>query len=337
MLTFGDAKAILAKYTSVGGYCPTSDDPQVNQFVIQTLQYLLYSSANADLRRFDFCAHKGVFTVPEEVESIQKVKINGSVGNVWDRWFSYHNENYLDDEVHCLAPGNAIFEDPNYYSTAYDVPQQGTKVGILGHCEEDSDSHVIIQGQDSTGREIFTQHKGESISGEYLTIKKNVLVTSTVKFAKITNVLKTKTKSYATLYWVTDNDRGFLSDYTPLEENPTYRRYRLTTPNCGPFVQVSILARIRLKNAYADSDKIPFENRLAIETAGQGINASFNNDMQTAGAKDQFMNSLIDREQQHKRVQSGQSINVSQVTAPGRIINIVNPGGFGGFGWWGRR
>lgn len=336
MLTYGDARRILAKYAGVGGLCDDPENPEINLFVREVLQYLLYSSAYQDLRRFDFCAAKGVFTVPEEVESIQKVKINGLVGAVWDKWFSYHSANYLDGD--CIPPNNAILEDPNEYPCAYDVPQSGTNIGIVGRCDEASDAHVIIQGQDNTGREIFTVHKGEQIAGEYLSIRKNMMMVSTVKFAKITNVIKTKTKGYATLYWVNGSQKGFLSDYTPLEERPSYRRYRLTTPDCGPYVNVSVLARIRLKNAYADIDKIPFDNIMAIKTAGQMANANFNNDMQSAVAKSQLVDSVIAREQNHKRVNTGTPVNIWGGTAAGRIRNIVGPG-FGGLfsGMWGKK
>lgn len=329
MLTFGDAKKLLAKYAGVGGYC--SNSSEVDLFVLKVLQYLLYSSASQDLRRYDFCAVKGVFTVPEEVESIQKIKIDGKVGNVWDKWFSYHNTQFLDGD--CLLPDNAIFEDPNYYPTAYDLPSCGAKVGVLGHCEEDPSAYVIIQGKDVTGREIYTNHKGQEIAGEYLSICRGTLKTTQVTFGQITNVIKSRTKGYATLYSFNPdtNCRGFLSDYPPLEERPTYRRYKLTTPNCGNLVKVSILARIRLKSAYADTDKIPFENLLAMEVAAQAINANFNNDMQSAAAKNQFMETVISKEQMHKRVQTGTPINIAPATSPGRIQNIVSP--FRGFGW----
>ena len=331
MLTWGEAKRILAKYAGVGGACPT--DPDVDLFTRKVLQFLLISGASQDLRRFDFIACKGVFTVPEEVEAIIKLRVNGRVGNSWDKWYSYHNQNFLEGDCIC-PPSNAVFEDPNYYATAYDIPSGGSKVGVLGHCKEDCDAHIIVQGKDLSGRQIFTVHKGEQISGEYLSITKGMLTYSQVTFATIDNIIKTKTNGYATLYAVKPdcNTKSFLSDYTPLDEHPTYRRYRLTSPDCCPYASVSILARVRLKNSYSDLDRIPFENILAIETAGQMANSSFNDDLQTAGAKLQLVDSLVQREQSHKKVQTGIPINISPVTGPGRVMNVV---GGRGCGLWG--
>ena len=50
MLTFGDAKQLIAKYAGSGGYCSDAD---VNLFVRKTLQFLLINSASQDLRRFE--------------------------------------------------------------------------------------------------------------------------------------------------------------------------------------------------------------------------------------------------------------------------------------------
>lgn len=336
MLTWKEAKTILAPYAGSGGLC--ADDPEVDLFTRKTLQFLLWSGTNQDLRRFDFITCQGVFTVPEEIEAIVKLKVNGQVGNVWDKWFTYHSTNILEGD--CICPeDNAIFEDPNYYSTAYDIPAGGSQLGIIGHCEEDCNAGVIIQGKDITGRQIFTQHKGAQVNGEFLTIKKGTLSYTQVKFATIDNVILSKTNGYKTLYAVKPDcsSKFFLSDYSPIEQKPMYRRYRLTSSTC-PHASVSILARTRLKSAYSDLDKIPFENILAIETAGQMANASKNNDLQTAGTKLQFVDTLVQREQQHKKVASGQPINIDNTTGPGRVRNAIGGRGFGLFGnFWGRR
>lgn len=333
-LTWLDAKTLLARYAAQGGKCV--DDPEVHDFTYKVLQFMLYSGAAQELRRFDFVASQGVFTVPDEVESIIKLKVNGQVGNVWDKWFAYHQTNYLNarDEDCICPPSPALFEDPNYYPTAYDM-QCGLRVGILGHCQEDWDAHAIILGKDQSGREIFTDHKGVKLAGERLTITKGVLNYTQVKFGTITSVILSKTNGYKTLYAVDPvrGTRGFLSDYSPIETHPAYRRYKLVSQNCCPYVNLSLLARIRLKSSYADNDKIPFENLLAIQTAGQAVNSLFNSDGQTATQNIQAMDAVIEREQRHKKVNTGSPLSISGVTGPSRIQNIVGGfrGGLGGF------
>lgn len=331
MLTYADAKKILAQYAGRGGACINAS--KIDLFVREVFEYLLYSSAYQDLRKFTFLACKGVFTVPTEVESIQKVKIGDEVGQVWDKWFEFHNSKHLNGD--CIPPDEALFEEPNYYATAYDMPYGGGYPGVIGTCDEASDAHVIVQGKDATGREIFTVHKGERISGEYLSICNGTLKYTQVKFSEVTNVIKSKTNGYVTFYSYnpTTTCKSFLSDYSPLEEKPSYRRYRLTSRHCCPYQKVSILARVRLKEAYSDNDKIPFDTILTLRLGGQRVNADYNNDLQTAAAKDASMTTLIERENSHKRVQNGQPIEFLHATSAGRIQNTIQ-GYARRIGWW---
>lgn len=326
MLLYADAKNFLSQYARRGGQCSNAEG--VDLFIRSVLEYLLYSSAYQDLRKFTFVACKGVFTIPQEIEAIQKVKIDGEVGNVWDKWFEFNSSKFLDGD--CLPPDEALFEEPNYYSTIYDLPAGGSHVGTIGTCEEADDAYLIVQGKDLTGREIFTNHKGAQISGEYLKIQKGVLRYTQVKFGEITGVVKSKTNGYVQLYsYNTSTEcKKFLSDYSPLEEKPSYRRYKLTSRKCCPYQKVSVLARIRLKEKYAPNDKIPFDTLFTLQLAAQRINAEYNNDIQTAQAKDASMTTMIERENAHKRVQNGQPISFSMATSAGRIRNIVG-GGFG--------
>jgi len=279
-LTYSQAKQELAQYAGRGGRCSTAD---IDNFVRKVFEFLLYSGANQDLRKFTFNARNGVFTVPYEVESIQKVKIDDRVGTSFDKWFEYRSAKFFD-EVGCLPAIDAVYEEPNYYPTAYSVPPEGAYIATMGTCEESPDAHIIVAGKDLTGREIFSVHKGEQVSGEYLSIKKGVRVVSQICFGEITGIVKTKTNGYVQLFWVKPATRqiGFLSDYSPLEEVPSYRRYRLSNKLNCPSAKVSVLARIRLKEAYADTDKIPFETLYTLSLAGQNINAQYNNDLQTA-------------------------------------------------------
>ncbi len=321
-ITWGEAKNICSQYAGRGGVCPTAD--RVNLFVRQVLDYMLLSGEYGNLRKFCFNAVKGCFTVPFELEVPLKIKFDGAVGTVWDKWFEWHNTRDIDGQ--CFPFQEAALEDPNYYPTVYDLPSAGAYVGVVGTCLEDADAHIIIQGIDTTGREVFTVHKGEKVSGEYLSIKKGELRYTQVVFSKITGVLKTKTNGYTPLYWVRPEvqAKGFLSDYSPLEEKPSYRRFRIVSSNCGNSVKVTVLGRIRLKPAYADTDFIPFDSLYTLELAAQAINANYNNDTATAGAKDKMMQDMIVRGNEYKRVQNGQPIEIFFPLSAGTIKNIVS-------------
>lgn len=327
MLTYKDAKNLLAQYAGRGGgNCPTS---KIDLFVREVFEYLLYSAAFQDLREFTFTAQQGVFTIPYEIDSIQKVRINDQVGNVQDKWFEFRSSrSSWGDE--CLTSENALFEQPNFYPTAYNLPSGGAQVATLGVCDEEADAHIIVQGKDISGREIFTNHKGVKISGEYLSIKKGCKIYTQVKFGEITGIVKTPTNGYVQLLWIdtTCAKEGFLSDYSPLEEVPAYRRYKLKATCSGDLTKVQVLARIRLKEKYSDNDRIPFETLLTLRLAGQRVNADYNNDLQTAQAKDASMLSMIERENEHRRVMNGSPIEMMYGLSPGLIRNTIGSRGW---------
>lgn len=320
-ILYGEAKNILSRYAGIGGKCPSA--PDVDLFVRQVLEYMLISGQYGNIRKFCFNAVKCVFTAPPELEVPLKVKIDGKVGTVWDRWFEYHSARQLDEN--CLPADRALFEDPNRYVTAYEIPRGGARVGVSATCTEESDAHIIVQGKDVLGKDIFTFHEGEQISGELLRIRKGELRYTEQVFAKIEGIVKSKTNGYVQLLWVNPltNLKGFLSDYSPLEETPSYRRYRITTPDCGDCVKVSVLARIKLKPAYADTDFIPFDSLYALQLAGQAMNSNYNDDVQTAKAKDDTYMNVVTKENEYKRVQNGQPIEVFHGLSAGLIKNIV--------------
>jgi len=317
-LTYGEAKKYIAQYAGKGGKCP--DSPEVDMFLREVLQVLLFSGQYGNKRKFCFHAVKGCFTVPYELEHPLEVKIDNNAGTVWNKWFEWYNTTSLSD---CVPAADALFEDPNTYPTAYEGPKGGYRVGVLGTCKEDEDAHVIISGTDRTGREIFTKHDGELLSGERLRIENGKLRYTTIDFAKVTGVSKTITKGYVPLYWVNpqSNVKGFLSDYSPIEQNPSYRRFNLTM-KCSDVAKVSILGKIRIKEAYAENDHIPFDNLFALRTAAQSVNSHYNNAMDVAQAKEVTLNNIITRENEYKKIQTGTPVKVMKPTSAGRIRNI---------------
>lgn len=317
-ITFGDAKKRVAQWAGKGGKCPSNAD--VDIFLREVLDYMLISGQYGNLRKFTFSAVRGVITIPYELETILKIKIDNEIASSWDRWFEWYGYSDIGD---CL-PANAVLEEPNYAPTVYDLPSCGAHVAVQSFCTEDASANLIVKGNDTTGREIITFHNGEQIKGEYLTIKKGELRATNVKFGTITEIVKSETKGYVQLVWLNPQtgEKGFLSDYTPFEKHPQYRRYRLKT-RCAEYVKVSVLGRIRLKEHYADNDLLPFDNLYALSLAAQAINSNYNNDPQTAQAKDVMLRDIIVRENETKNVNNGKPVEVFIPLSGGSIKNIV--------------
>jgi len=317
-ITYSDAKKKVAQFAGRGGKCPANSE--VDSFLREVLDYMLISGQYGNLRKFVFTAVKGEITVPYELQTPLKVKIDNEVGTVMDRWYDYYPYNDLEG---CLD-ANLIVESPGDSPLVYDLPPGGSYVGTLAICSEEEEAFIIVKGKDCTGREIFTTHKGEKILGEYLSIRKGEIRHTQVKFGHITEIVKSVTNGYVQLLWVNPDtsERGFLADYSPVEEHPRYRRFRLNT-KCSPFAKVSVLGRIRLKSYYADNDLIPFDNLYALSMAAQAVNSNYNNDPQSAQAKDQMLLSLINRENNIKKINNGKPIEMFVPLSGGSIKNII--------------
>lgn len=321
-ITYGEAKKILSPYASVAGSC----DPQkIELFVMEVMQYLLYSGETGSLRKFTFHAKNGCFTLPYELEVPLKVKVGEQVGQVWSKWFEYHSDLNMGE---CSPAQTALYEEANTFPTVYDLPSCGAKVAALATCIESPDAHVIVKGLDMTGREVYTVHKGEKIHGEYLSLQKGKANTTNVLFGVITEISKSKTNGYVNLLWVNENltQRGFLADYDPYEQNPGYRKVRILIP-CPSLTKVSVLGRIRLKRYYADEDRIPFDNIRALTLAAQAVNSERNNQNDTAKYKNDQLQVTITNEATYKNVNTGIPIDTFRPTSMGSIPKLFRRGG----------
>jgi hypothetical protein len=322
VITYGEAKSFLSKYAGTAGLCATASG--VDLFVKQVLDYLLTSGQHGSLRTFCFTAVKGCITLPYELEVPLKVKIEGEVGTVQDRWFTYANKGMLEE---CIPATEALREEVGNFPTVYDLPSAGAYVGVYGTACEDADAHVIVLGKDPSGHEIYTNHKGTQIAGEYLTVKIGEIKHTQALFGEITGIVKSRTNGYVQLVWVypSTGQKGYLADYSPLEEKPAYRRFRITSKYCsGTAVKVTILGRIRLKEKYADNDILPFDNLYTLSLAAQTIQAQSNNDVEVADAKDRKLVDIIDRENKYKKINAGKPIvDVFLPTSGGSIKNLV--------------
>jgi hypothetical protein len=321
VITYGEAKSFLSRYAGNAGVGATASG--VDLFVRQVLDYLLISGQHGNLRTFCFSAVNGCITLPYELEVPLKVKIDSEVGTVHDGWFTYAPQDILQD---CLPATDALKEQVGSFPTVYNLPANGANVGVYGTAREEATANIVIMGKDPAGNEIFTNHQGTQYAGERLTIKMGEIKYTQAVFGTITGVVKTKTNGYATLIWIypSTGTKGFLANYSPYEEKPSYRRFKLSNKYGASRVKVSILGRIRLKENYADNEIIPFNNTYTLALAAQTIQAQVNNDIETAVVKDRTLTSIIDRENKYKKINNGKPVvDVFLPTSGGSIKNLV--------------
>jgi len=319
-LTFGKAKELCQPYCGISG--KAFDSKELHDFTIKTLQYLLITGSPGGEKLFDINTGRGFFTAPYELETPLKLLVNGRVGNAVNKWFEFRSKpNNCDRFLDCA---DLIIENTDTYYTAYDGPDE-FQVGVKSN-QTECGKNFIVSGQDLSGREVFTNHKGAAIAGELLEIPENTATIkwSNVYFAKITGVVKDPTNGYLSCFW---RDRkgtiGYLSDYAPVEEAPSYRRFQLNIPNCPEYAKISIIARTRLKETYADNDRVPFDNFYNIEVAAQQIQSQLSKQMELATQQHKFLTTLVDLENTHKKLNNGIAIEQFFHTSGGTIKGIV--------------
>lgn len=299
-LLFKEIREIISPYSGRAGKCATAVETAV--FARQVMQYLLHEGSSAGLRKVCILAHRGYLSLPPEVELPIKAKIDHKVASIWNKHFSFHSVNENFDS--CPPIGEVLIEDGSQTPLAYNLPNGGSIIGVMGHCDEAADAAIIVQGKDQAGREIYTNYKGDQVVGEKLLIRKNTITYGQVSFGEVTAVLKPKTEGYVSLWAVNPakDTTQFLADYNPSEERPLYRKFRVASRGCPDIVHISMLCRVRLKDNYHDNEITFFDNSFAILLAAQRIQAEINNDLQTAGFKKAAIEDNLNKESSYKKI-----------------------------------
>lgn len=322
--TFGKFKEIIAPYAGTAGKCASSDE--VAFFARGVMEYLLFEGSTSALRKLDIYAYQGSMVFPPEVEVPLKVKVNGQVSEVWNKWCTIENSGAGDFEgADCRLAREVIAEDGGFTPLAYPVPPQGSLLGVMAICEEAEEARVIMSGEDLTGREIYTVNdKGEQIVGEEYRLIKNEIRFGRVKFGRVTAAQKPITNGYVQVFAVDPScdKRIFLGDWRPSEQVPFYRKWKVIGPRCAPIVHLSIQFRAKLKDSYHDNELTLFDNYTATLMAAQRLQAEKNNDLEVASYKTGAITTTLNNEAGYKKKGAG-PIHVLAAMSGGSIRNIV--------------
>lgn len=320
-IPFSEFRRLVAPYAGRAGKCASAEE--VAAFARDCMRLMLYSGAQPGIMKVCLQVRRGCLTLPPEVEVPIKVRIDRRSAEVRGKWATFHS---VDNNwnTHCWPAEEVLEEDGSTSPLVYALPKGGSVVGIMSTCEEAPDAFATIQGKDVTGREVYTAYKGEQIVGERLSLRKREIRVGAVPFGEITAVSKEKTNGYITLFAVNrkTKEHTFLADWAPSETQPMYRRFRLNSRECGDCSDISILARVRLKDTYDNNELTIFENTLAIILAAQRINAEVNSDVQVAAYKKGAMEDILEKEAGYKKV-SGNPVDVYFPLSGGAIKNLV--------------
>lgn len=324
IITFGDAKNLLAKYAGKAGRCNT--DIEVPLFVKSVIQELLNRGANGSIRKWQFYTQNGTITAPPDLLLPLKIRIDGPCGgfqgNVYDKFYEFYEEATLTD---CQPWEKGAVEDINNYFTQYDLPTCGARVLAVPRCKEDEGAHLILSGSDTEFKDIWMpKSDGTKNKGEYLTIDHSKNRYTAATFTSFTAIEKTVTKDYVRLYWhiPETGEKGLLTELRPNETRPSFRRYKILGIDCNIAYKVSVLGRVRFFDNYADSDIIPITSIRALKLMAQTLQADDNDNVQVSGYKESRVDRVIDTENRYNRTPQA-TVDFCAETAPSGIKNII--------------
>lgn len=316
-LLFGEIRNIVAPFAGRAGKAASSDE--VADFARDCMQLMLYSGAYAGVRTVRVQACRGCVVLPPEVETPLKLRVDQRSAEIWNRWYSFHSADDTWDR--CDPIGSLLIEDGTMSPLVYPLPEKGSVIGLTAVCEETS--FVTIQGNDVTGREVYTYYKGEKIVGEKFQLQKGTCKYGQVKFGTVTGAVKERTNGYVACFAIdtVTKKRQFLADWSPHEERPLYKQYRLRTTDHGGVANLSILCRVKLKDSYQDNELTLFDNRTAVLLAAQRLRAETNSDNNNAqykkGALDQIQN-----EEAGVKSKSGGPLDVCNILSGCAVKNL---------------
>lgn len=331
-ITLKKARETVAPYVGKSGLCATDDRVRVR--VLELVERLLHLGASGNLRKWCFTTCGGCFTAPPELDVPLKVNIEGWPERVWSKWYEFFEASTQDignlsgRPLSAPAGDVGLHEEPNEFFTVYDLPKGGARITAIAFdpADETNGAHLIIQGIDIAGNQIYTKHDGNPIHGELLQPKRSHPYYSASIFKKITGIQKTRSVNYVRLYWFNPitKEQGLLGQYRPDETNPSYRRFRVNSIDCADdkFAKISVIGRVRVLDHYHDNDLLPITNLTALREMALSEQASENEQTDKAGFHFRKAGMVLDQENEYRRT-GHDGLDIGWETSPANMENLI--------------
>ena len=299
-VTLGTAKARIAKHLNL---CPT--DSRTVEYINEAQRRLLESGKwKGTYGKFTICATNGCITWPRQIETIETVAVNETVGTVRNQWFEFLESGYglLDNKdnvgvqildrgespVHTDLTGNGSF------STT------GNNLMIFSPVAADAGKKITIKGYDYNGNWIrlttsSADASATSHDGDIITLSHGYALSSKI-FKTITSIQKDITDQPVTVYERTNNsgDPLVLREIARLEADETISSYRRSLipslaggkkcdGDTDGKTSVTVIAKLRFIDAVDDSDILLVSDLYAIKNMAIAIKLEENRDFGAAG------------------------------------------------------
>lgn len=259
-LTLGIARERLARFAE-NGLHPT-DSRVVDRINEATERLVNAGKFYPTVAQYDFNIYQKVLTVPEEIETILAVRINGYYTEIRNRWYEFRGagpgkwDSDENDYKGVLLPRNDS-------GTFYDLPDN-LRVGVRS--SQSTDTGVIhVFGWDADDNRVRSDDNGTIIDGEKITLTGTSTAFNGTPFSRIERIIKPRTDGDVYLYGHYETGENvLLGVYSPNIQFPLFRRYLLPQAEDATVQCITVLAKRRFVPVYADTDTLLIQNLNAL-------------------------------------------------------------------------
>lgn len=256
-----------------------ADDPRLIEILNDIQERLLSEVDNAvgTLHRLKFCQYDRLVALPARYERIVKASIDRENAPVMDKWYEFMDfgPGHLDTgtQVNVLVDRG---EAP--------VVRQSISVPAVVRCYGYKDERVDgvakkirVMGFDENGIWVRSETDGVWSDGIELSINghdSENYADSTVKFSRVTQVIKPVTNGIVELYFYAPDEEvplTFAARYEYWETNPSFRLYFAANVPEGSTAQVHVLAKVRHRPLLATTDKLIISSLPALKKAMRAV------------------------------------------------------------------
>lgn len=199
-------------------------------------------------------------TLPREVDTVLSMNISGVPSFPRNRWAEFHLNGRGSDTT---ASTTYFWDDKGDAPIFIDPTEPVQLTAVSTDTDDVASCEVWVYGYGPDDRRITSTVSGITVDGYKVTLSSTLTapVTSIPFFKRITEVRKSVSKSFVSLYATTEAAvTGIIGEYEPTETLPKYRRIYLSQEACW----VRIQFRRKILRVSAQSDRVPIHSRYAL-------------------------------------------------------------------------
>jgi len=255
-LTLGKARIRVARFAE-NGLSPT--DSRVVDRINEATERLTDSGKfYPTVAQYDFNIYQKMLTLPEEIETVLAVRLDGYNAMIRNKWFEFRSTGPgkwdADDNAY-----TGVLLHRNDSGTFYDLPDN-LRVGVKSSMSTDA-GEIHVFGWDADDNRVRSVDGNDTIDGVKITLSGTALALSTTVFSRIERIIKPLTDGDIYLYGHYETGSNvLLSVYRPDVQHPLFRRYLLPQAEDATVQCICVLAKRRFLPAVSDTDVLLIQN-----------------------------------------------------------------------------